>query len=221
MLAGFLPRTPTCSRCAPRSGPTPASSQWTRSATRWRQRPSPTRCTRGAATPRSSMARRTPATRCPPSASSRSFSPGLTARGQPEDLGSLDEGNARLRRAEAAMHYHNPLHNMSRADEHLALTLGGTDTVEHRPSLPQGWTLRDHAAIPHLEPCASAELSEASDVDRQVLTVRSCVAHRLPLDPTSRTWRRRSGFWQCASAGRSASATCWPGYSRTALKRPP
>ena len=32
--------------------------------------------------------------------------------------------------------------------------------------------------------------------------------------------RRPSGFWPCASAGRIASATCWPGYSRTALKRP-
>ena len=43
------------------------------------------------------------------------------------------------------------------------------------PPGEEGWTIRNHRAILHSEPYASADLGAASDVDRQVFTVRGCV----------------------------------------------
>ena len=43
------------------------------------------------------------------------------------------------------------------------------------PPGEEGWTIRDHRAILHSEPYASANPGAASDVDGQVLTVRGCV----------------------------------------------
>ena len=58
------------------------------------------------------------------------------------------------------------------------------------PPGEEGWTIRDHRAILHSEPYASADLGAASDVDGQVLTVRGCVGlfAEPDLTPTS-GWR--------------------------------
>ena len=58
------------------------------------------------------------------------------------------------------------------------------------PPGEEGWTIRDHPAILHSEPYASADLGAASDVDGQVLTVRGCVGlfAEPDLTPTS-GWR--------------------------------
>ena len=58
------------------------------------------------------------------------------------------------------------------------------------PPGEEGWTIRHDPAILHSEPYASADLGAASDVDRQVLTVRGCVGlfAEPDLTPTS-GWR--------------------------------
>ena len=58
----------------------------------------------------------------------------------------------------------------------------------------EGWTIRDHRAILHSEPYASADLGAASDVDRQVVTVRGCAGlfAESDLTPTPE-WRHLIG----------------------------
>ena len=62
------------------------------------------------------------------------------------------------------------------------------------PPGEEGWTLRNHRAILHSEPYASADLGAASDVDRQVLTVRGCVGLFAESDLTPTPgWRHLTG----------------------------
>ena len=58
----------------------------------------------------------------------------------------------------------------------------------------EGWTIRDYRAILHSEPYASADLGAASDVDRQVVTVRGCAGlfAESDLTPTPE-WRHLIG----------------------------
>ena len=75
----------------------------------------------------------------------------------------------------------------NRADEYLAPTPGTQEQsgVVHGPPGEEGRTIRDHRAILHSEPYASAGLGAASDVDRQVFTVRGGVSLFAESDLTS------------------------------------
>ena len=62
------------------------------------------------------------------------------------------------------------------------------------PPDEEGWTIRLHPVILHSEPYASADLGAASDVDRQVNSVRGCVGLFADSDLTPTLPRRHRGY---------------------------
>ena len=70
----------------------------------------------------------------------------------------------------------------ARADEHLAPASGTQKQpgIVHRSPGGEGWTIRNHRAILHSEPYASADLGAASDV-----TAKSMWSEAAPVSPTT------------------------------------